>query len=87
MLARIKRLLGFAPPVPRAWSFPAESVAELSRRLGAVGPGATLGVLPYADAGLLKLRLRVIPNGEDPTARALVDADINESRPCPPFKC
>lgn len=71
-------------PVPRAWSFPAESTAELSRRLHAAGPGATLTVLPYTRDGLMYLHLRVIPAGVTTVLEA-DPPDINDSRPCPPW--
>lgn len=73
-------------PVPRAWSFPADSVAELSRRLVAAGDGATLTVVPYEAGGLLRLRLRVVsPDAAADRVALSSEEDINESRPCPPF--
>lgn len=71
-------------PLPRAWHFPAPSVAELTKRLTAAGDGATLTVLPYESGGLLRLYLRVVDPASDATARAATP-DINESHPCPPF--
>lgn len=71
-------------PVPRAWGFPAKSVAELRDRLNRAGDGATLAVLPYERGGLLYLHLRVMPTGD--ALMAMEDGgDINDSRPCPPF--
>ena len=70
-------------PVPRAWGFPAKSVAELRDRLNRAGDGATLAVLPYERGGLLYLHLRVMPTGD--ALMAGEGADINESFPCPPF--
>ena len=72
-------------PVPDAWSFPAESVAELSRRLAAGGDGATLSVFPYREGGLMRLRLRVVPADGSDAAKLASEPDINDSRPCPPF--
>lgn len=75
-------------PLPKAWGFPADSVAELTQRLLAAGEGATLAVFPYQDGELMRLRLRVTPGpvmGVDAITKAAESPDINESFPCPPF--
>ena len=86
ILARAAGWFGYVP-VPDAWSFPAESVAELSRRLVAAGDGATLSVIRYTDGGLMRLKLRVRAAGGAELRALDGGGDINESRPCPPFKC
>lgn len=73
----------FSPPVPRAWSFPEKSVAELARRIERAGPGATLSVFPYESGGLILLHLRVL--AVDGAMLAEDEPDINDSKPCPPW--
>lgn len=70
------------PAIPRAWGFPATTVAELSRQLVAAGPGATLSVNAYRKGDLLYVSLRVIPKD---AARAAEFTTLNEAFPCPPF--
>lgn len=73
-------------PLPKAWSFPPESTAELSRRLAAAGDGARLVVEPYQRDGLTFLWLRVVPVADSPAVLDLAQSpDINESHPCPPW--
>jgi hypothetical protein len=73
-----------AIPVPRAWGFPADSTAELARRLARAGRGATLTVLPYTRGELMFLHLRV-DAAEGEAQVAANEPDINDSFPCPPF--
>ena len=80
MFRRLARLVGLPVRPDYVW-FPAESTAELSRRLNEAGPGARLEVRPD---GRMKLLLGVIP-GPEGNARIAALPLINNSRPCPPF--
>ena len=65
--------------LPDYWWYPEASSLALAKRILDAGPGHQLQAVPYVEAGLVKVRFRVLRDG----ARAL-EQDINESFPCPP---
>ena len=78
-----------APLARPHWRFPAESVAELARRLDAAGPGATLEVrIGDADDGHPHgppMTLRVVPADGARLASDIELPDVNDSFLCPPW--